>query len=150
MATTFTSLHVHLVFSTKNREPWLTAEIESRVWTYLGGIATENGIQPIQIGGYTDHIHALVGLPATLSVSRAAQLLKTGSSSWIHETFPKLRAFAWQDGYGAFAVSRSRLDAVAKYIRDQPEHHRTLTFAEEYRALLKRHGIAFDERYMLG
>lgn len=150
MASTFTSIHVHIVFSTKNRKPWIELDWESRLWTYIGGIATKNGMKPIQIGGIEDHIHVLVGIPPTLALSRATQLLKGGSSQWVHNEFPGLARFAWQDGYGAFSVSRSALSEVAAYIRNQREHHRTRTFEDEYRLLLKKHEIDFDERYLLG
>ena len=150
MASTFTAIHVHMVFSTKNRERWIAPAIEGRLWAYLGGIASENGLKPIEIGGVEDHIHALLGIAPTLAVSRVAQLLKGGSSQWIHATFPDLRGFAWQDGYGAFSVSQSALAEVTAYVRSQREHHRTRTFDEEYRLFLKKHGIHFDEKYLLG
>ena len=109
MANTFTSLRYHVVFSTKHRRRFLTHDIEDRVWSYLGGIARENGMSPIRIGGVEDHIHLIVGIPPTLAVSRAVQLLKGGSSSWIHETFAELRSFGWQDGYAAFTIGRSQI-----------------------------------------
>jgi REP element-mobilizing transposase RayT len=148
MANTYTSLHYHLVFSTKNRERWIMPEIEQRIWAYLGGIAKENKFHPIQIGGVEDHIHVLLGAPASAAPSKIAQMIKGGSSAWIHETFPHLQGFAWQDGYGAFTVSKSSVEDVANYIRNQREHHRTKTFQEEYRALLKKHQIDYEERYL--
>jgi putative transposase len=148
MANTYTSLHYHLVFSTKHRERWITPEIEERVWAYLGGIAKENKMTPIQIGGVEDHVHLLLGASPTLAPSKIAQLVKGGSSAWIHDTFPTMKAFAWQDGYGAFTVSRSNVDDVAAYIRGQREHHRNKTFQEEYLAFLKKHGVQYDENYL--
>jgi REP element-mobilizing transposase RayT len=145
MATTHTALHIHLVFSTKNRERWLHRKLEKRVWSYLAGIAVDHRMRPFEIGGVEDHIHALLGIPATMAASRAAQLLKGGSSYWIHEAFPDLAGFAWQNGYGAFSVSKSNLDEVAAYIRNQRGHHRTRMFKEEYIQLLERHGIEYDE-----
>ena len=118
MANTYTSLHYHLVFSTKNRERWIMPEIEQRIWAYLGGIAKENKFHPIQIGGVEDHIHVLLGAPASAAPSKIAQMIKGGSSAWIHETFPHLQGFAWQDGYGAFTVSKSSVEDVANYIRN--------------------------------
>ena len=150
MANTYTSLNYHLVFSTKNREPWLIASVCERLWPYLGGIARENGMQALEICGVADHVHILVSVPASMALSKAVQLIKGGSSPWIKETFPNLAGFAWQDGYGAFTVSESQLDPVRDYIRRQPEHHRTKTFAEEYKAFLARHRIKFDERYLFG
>ena len=148
MANTYTSLHYHIVFSTKNREPWITAEIERRIWAFLGGIARENRMKPLQIGGVDDHIHLLLGAPATMAPAKAAQLIKGGSSAWIHTEFPALRSFAWQDGYGAFTVSKSHLQDVIAYIQNQRQHHRGKTFKEEFLSLLERHEIDYDERYL--
>ncbi len=150
MANTYTSLHYHVVFSTKNRERWIKADIEERIWAYLGGIAKQNKMKPLQIGGIEDHVHVLLGAPPVIAPSQIAQLLKGGSSAWIHETFPALKGFGWQDGYGAFTVSRSDVPSVIEYIQGQREHHRTKSFQEEYRELLMRHGIEFDERYVWG
>ena len=148
MPNTYTSLHYHIVFSTKHRERWLVLENEQRIWAYLGGIAKENKIQPIKIGGIEDHVHLLLGAPATLAPCKIAQLIKGGSSAWIHDTFPDLKGFAWQDGYGAFSVSQSNVPDVAAYIHDQRAHHRTKTFQEEYLAMLRKHHIVHDERYV--
>lgn len=150
MGNTYTSLHYHLVFSTKNRELWIRPDIEQRVWEYLGGIARQNDMKALQIGGIEDHVHLVVSIPATLPVSKALQLLKGGSSKWIHETFLDLAGFAWQDGYGAFTVSKSQLPDVVHYVASQREHHRTRTFQEEYRAFLEKHEIEYDERYVWG
>ncbi len=150
MADTYTSLHYHFIFSTKNRVPWIRLEIEHRLWAYLGGIARKHKITALQNGGTVDHIHALVLAPATLSPSQIAQFLKGDSSRWIHEEFPELRRFAWQDGYGAFTVSKSQLPEVIRYIQNQQEHHRKKSFQEEYRDLLQIHGIQYEERYMWG
>ena len=117
MANTFTSLHFHVIFSTKNREPWIRPEIESRVWSYLGGIARENDMKALLIGGIENHIHMLLGLSATLAVSKAVQLIKGGSSAWIKETFVGAAGFGWQDGYAAFTVSKSLVPDVEAYIR---------------------------------
>ncbi len=148
MANTYTSLHYHIVFSTKNRERWIMPDIEQRIWAYLGGIAKDNKMQPIQIGGIEDHVHMLFGAPATLAPSKIAQVIKGGSSAWIHETFPAMLGFAWQDGYGAFTVSMSSVPDVAAYIRSQREHHRMKTFQEEYLALLQKHQIDYKECYL--
>ncbi|MBI1313657.1 IS200/IS605 family transposase [bacterium] len=148
MANTYTCLHYHIVFSTRQRRGWIRQEIEHRVWEYIGGIARENGMKPLRVGGIEDHVHVVLGAPPTLAVSRIAQLIKGGSSKWIHETFPDLGDFRWQDGYGAFSVSRSSLDQVISYVAGQREHHRELTFQSEFLALLQRHGVEFDERYL--
>ncbi|MDB6034862.1 MAG: transposase IS200-family protein [Verrucomicrobiales bacterium] len=148
MANTYTSLHYHVVFSTKHREPWLRKDIEERVWAYLGGIARENEMKAVGIGGIENHVHLLLGLPAALAVSKAIQLIKGGSSIWIKETFAGLSGFGWQDGYAAFTVSKSLAPEVIAYVRSQREHHRVKTFEEEYRALLVKHDITFDEQYV--
>ncbi|MDX1947020.1 MAG: IS200/IS605 family transposase [Pirellulaceae bacterium] len=148
MANTYTSLHYHFKFSTKHRHPWIAPENEQRIWAYLGGIAKKNNLKPLKIGGIEDHVHLLRGAPATIAPAKIAQLVKGGSSAWIHEKFPELADFAWQDGYGAFTVSKSALADVSAYIENQREHHRTRTFQEEYRALLERHGIEFDEKHL--
>jgi len=148
MANTCTSLHFHIVFSTKNREPLLRQEIEPRVWSYLGGIARENDIKPLMIGGIENHVHLLLGLPPTLPVSRAVQSIKGGSSVWIKDTLTGLSGFAWQDGYAAFTVSKSLVPEVAAYIQTQREHHRLKTFEEEYRTFLAKHEIPCNERYL--
>jgi REP element-mobilizing transposase RayT len=148
MGNTYTSLHFHLVFSTKNRRPWISHDIQERVWSYLGGIARENDMNPILIGGMPDHIHMALGLPSTLAVSKALQLIKGASSKWLKETFPRHDDFAWQDGYGAFSVSKSVLPSVTSYIEHQPEHHRKTTFQEEFVTLLKLHEIEYEEKYL--
>ena len=150
MANTYASLHYHLVFSTKNRQRWIGPDVEERVWAYLGGIAKRNKVKPLEIGGIDDHVHLLLGAPAVLAPATMARLIKGGSSAWIHETFPHMRGFGWQDGYGVFTVSNSQTPVVIEYIKSQREHHHARTFEEEYRELLKRHGIECDERYAWG
>jgi putative transposase len=148
MANTYTPLHYHFIFSTKNREPWIRRDIEERLWAYLGGIASQHDLKPTLIGGIEDHVHLLVGLPPTISISQALKSIKGGSSGWIKQNLPGCQTFAWQDGYGAFTVSKSLIDGVQNYIRQQREHHRVRTFQEEYVAFLNKHGIAYKERYL--
>jgi putative transposase len=148
MGNTFISLNYHFVFSTKNRERWISHDIEERVWNFLGGIARENGMKPMLVGGMPDHVHISVGLPTTLSVAKALQLIKGGSSKWMKDTFPEMRGFGWLDGYGAFSVSKSNLAALAAYIEGQREHHKRMTFKEEFVSLLVRHGIEYEEKYL--
>ncbi len=148
MANTYTCLHYHVIFSTKNRVRWIVMAIEERIWAYLGGVAKQSDMVPMLIGGVEDHIHMLLAMPPTMSVSEALKRIKGGSSGWVKETFPGCEAFGWQDGYGAFTVSKSQLPDVEGYIRNQREHHRTKTFQEEYRTFLDRHGIQYDERYL--
>jgi len=150
VANTYVAPHYHIVFSTKDREQWISVEIEERVWAYLGGIASQHGMAPLKIGGLEDHVHIVVGMPPTLAVSRAVQLLKGASSRWIRATIPELDAFLWQDGYGAFTVSRSRLAATIAYVERQRERHQAMGFRDEFLALLGRHAVAYDERYVWG
>ncbi len=150
MANTYSALYCHIVFSTKNREHWLQPEIEERTWEVLGGIARDYRMTPIQIGGFDEHVHALVSFPPAMAVSKAVQYLKGVSSKLIHEKFPHFKAFAWQDGYGAFSVSKSQIPTVADYIRGQRAHHATVGFQEELRAMLRKNEIEFDERYVWG
>jgi putative transposase len=150
MANTFTSLHFHLTFSTKRRERWFSKEIDERLWGYLGGIAKNHGVVPHAIGGADEHIHVALSMPAKLSISECVQFLKGNSSKWIHEVFPKMRGFAWQDGFGAFSVSKSVLPDVIEYVNRQREHHAKMTFEEEFIALLTKHEVEYDERYVWG
>ena len=144
----YISDHFHCVFSTKERRRLITPELRERLWPFLGGIARQNKMKAIEIGGVEDHIHILLSLPSTLAISKALQLIKGGSSKWVHETFPEHRLFAWQEEYGAFSVSMSQLDKTIEYIKGQVEHHRKMTFQEEFLALLKKHRIEYDERYL--
>jgi REP element-mobilizing transposase RayT len=144
----YISSHFHCVFSTKERRPSITPELRERLWPFLGGIARQNKMKAIEIGGVEDHVHILLSLPSAMAISKALQLIKGGSSKWIHETFPEHRLFAWQDEYGAFSVSMSQLDKTIEYIRGQEAHHRKMTFQEEFLALLKKHRIEYDERYL--
>jgi putative transposase len=148
MANTYTSLHYHIVFSTKDREPWITPDIEKQVWGYLAGVADRHGMMALKIGGLEDHLHLVLALPPTVPVSKAVHLLKGASSRWIRLTLSELDAFRWQDGYGAFTVSKSALPATIRYVERQRENHESRTYQEELRALLKLHDIAYDERYL--
>lgn len=144
----FNSCLIHCVWSTKNRVSFLDSHLRDRLWPYLGGIARENKMKALTVGGVADHVHLLVSLPATLSVAKAIQLLKGNSSKWIHETFPKPTDFAWQEGYGAFSIGVSGIEATVKYIRNQEEHHKHGTFREEVAALLRKHGLDYEERML--
>ena len=126
----------------------LTPALRKRLWPFLGGIARQNKMKAIEVGGVDDHIHILLSLPATLSVSKALQLIKGGSSKWIHDTFPEHSLFAWQEQYGAFSVSVSQMENIIQYIKEQEIHHRRMTFQEELLALLKKHRIEYDDRYL--
>jgi len=140
---------MHCTFSTKGRQPWIDSDLESRLWPYIGGIARENRMKALSIGGTTDHLHALLSLPGMMSFAKAIQLIKGGSSKWINETFRLSRKFEWQEGYGAFSVSASQVPKAITYIKNQKEHHRKKTFQEEFLELLKKHGLEHDERHIL-
>jgi putative transposase len=141
----FISCHLHVVFSTKECRRLLTPELQSRLWPYLGGIARENKMRALCVGGVEDHVHILLSQPCTLSISKAVQLLKGNSSKWIHETFPQHRDFSWQEGYGAFSIGVAGVNDTINYIQSQAEHHRTRTFKEEFIAFLKKHSLEYDE-----
>ena len=144
----FISSYFHCVFSTKERRPLIDPALRERLWPFLGGIARQNQMSAIEIGGVADHIHMLLSLPSTMAISKAMQLIKGGSSKWIHETFPAQRTFAWQEEYGAFSVSQSQLDKTVAYIKRQEMHHRKMTFQEEFLVLLKKHHVEYDDRYL--
>ena len=146
MAQSLSRILVHLIFSTKNREPFLVPEIRTELHSYLAGVLREEECPALQVGGVADHVHLLFGLSRTRTVAQVVEQVKTSSSKWIKPRGQAFAGFHWQAGYGAFSVSQSNAAAVAQYIRSQEEHHRTQTFQDEYRALLHRHGIEFDER----
>lgn len=148
MAGTFTSLHYHLVFSTKDRFPFIHADLQERLYEYLGGIIrSEKGVL-LEAGGMPDHIHLLVRLPPLPAISDWMRIIKSKSSGWVHDNFLEKSKFGWQEGYGAFTVGRSDLDRVADYIRNQAEHHRSRTFKEEFLRFLEAHEIEYDERFI--
>ncbi len=150
MANTFSSLFYHFVFSTKNRKRFIHRDIESRLWSYVGGIARKRNSTAIQVGGIEDHLHALILSPPKYSPSEIAQFLKGESSRWVHEQFSDLNQFGWQDGYSAFSVSRSIVPRVVDYIKNQRAHHANTSFEEEYVELLELHDVEFDEAYLYG
>ncbi len=141
----FVSCLMHCVFSTKERRRLITPDLKQRLYPYLGGIARENKMKALSIGGVEDHVHALLSIPSTISVAKAVQLLKGNSSKWIHETFPNLRLFEWQEGYGAFSISMSGLEDTTRYIQYQKQHHANLSFKEELIVFLEKHGIEYEE-----
>jgi REP element-mobilizing transposase RayT len=148
MPQSFGCLHVHIIFSTKNREPLLTPELIAELYPYIGGVVRNIGCRLIEIGGMPDHLHLLVSLGRESCVADTVRDIKANSSRWVHEKFPQRAAFAWQAGYGAFAVSLSGVAAVRAYIQNQAEHHHLRTFQDEYREFLRRHEIEWDERYV--
>jgi putative transposase len=148
MAHTFTSLLTHVVFSTSERRPFLSEAILPDAHAYIGGILRKLRAVPIAIGGTSNHVHLLLRLPADLALADCLRVVKTNSSRWIKERWPQRCLFSWQGGYGAFSVSESNRGAVIRYIQRQEHHHGSISFQEEFLALLKKHGVEFDERYV--
>ena len=148
MGHTYSQVLLHIVFSTKDRKPFIDDSIASRLHEYMGGIVNRDIGSTILFGGVEDHIPGLINVKPAISIADAMRQLKAVSSGWVHKTFPDKQAFAWQVGYAAFSLSRSNVDAVCRYIRNQKEHHRKMTFQEELIELLERHGVQYDSRYV--
>ncbi len=144
MPHTYTSLLVHVVFSTKDRAPDLSPDLAARLFPYMGGIVRECKGAALIINGPADHVHLLLSIPAAVSIADMLRVLKANSSRWVHEQFPERKRFGWQAGYGAFTVSGSRLGDVRNYIASQEEHHRRVSFQEEFLTLLRKHGLEYD------
>ncbi len=148
MANTHTNLLFHIVYSTKFRRNTIASDFRNRLYDYIGGIVREHKGALLEIGGMPDHLHMLAKLSPTIAVSDVLRFVKANSSKWVNETLHPALPFAWQRGFGAFSVSESNSPEVRRYIQTQEEHHRKLTFRDEYRLMLKRHGIEFDEQYL--
>lgn len=148
MPGTYSQLLLHIVFSTKGRARWITPELAEPLYAYIGGIIrAERGVL-YEIGGVEDHVHLYLRWRPDGAVSDLMRTVKSRSSKWIHDEFPSLAAFAWQEGYAAFSVSKSQEEAVRKYIATQAEHHRQEDFQSELLRFLRAHGVEFDERYV--
>ncbi len=139
---------IHLVFSTKNRERLLTPDIQTELHPYLAGILDNIECTSLQVGGVEDHVHLFFGLSRTRTIADVVETVKTSSSKWIKTKGRQFADFHWQSGYGAFSVSQSDAEAVITYIRNQKQHHQKMTFQDEYRRLLERYQVAFDEKYV--
>ena len=148
MPQSFACLYVHLIFSTKDRQPWLEEAWFPELRQYFAGTLRDQGSKLIVGGGVADHVHLLMSMAKQVSLSNIVRDLKAHSSGWIHREFSHMQEFAWQAGYSAFSVSYSGLREVQRYIENQKEHHRTRTFREELLAFLKKHHVEFDERYV--
>jgi REP element-mobilizing transposase RayT len=142
------SLHVHIVFATKNRQPLITPDMQERLYDYLGGIFKSEGCVLIAAGGVADHVHLLVSLNAVRPIADLMRAVKAGSSKWVHESFPDKKDFAWQEGYGLFSVSCSNVEAVKKYIAGQEAHHAKVSFRDELISFLKKHNMPYNEKYI--
>ena len=140
--------YLHIIFSTKNREPLIDPEYEADLHNYLGGICKSLDCQSITVGGYTDHVHILCMLSKKIALMKLMEELKSSSSKWMKTNHPSLSGFYWQDGYGAFSVNPSDVDSVIAYIAHQHEHHSSKTFQDEYRGFLKKYKIDYDENYV--
>jgi REP element-mobilizing transposase RayT len=147
MSHTYTANIVHCVFSTKQRVPMIAADRQEHLWAYLLGIARNMKIKILAIGGVADHLHLLIALPPTMNLAKVICDLKANSSRWLNGTGGH---FAWQEGYAAFSVSPSRIADVQRYIRNHAEHHKNRNFEEEFVDLLRKSGIRFEEKYVLG
>jgi REP element-mobilizing transposase RayT len=151
MTNSYSSHFIHVVFSTKNRRRLISKEIELEVWTFMGGIASDSGVTPIQIGGIEDHVHLLLMTRPTVLSSKLVQKIKGESSHWISSRFPNLKTFRWQDGYSIFSVSRSAVSKVESYIKNQRAHHSRIGFEDEYRKMLELHRVDIvDKKYLFG
>ena len=138
---------VHVVFSTKNRHKSITPEFQLRLWSYIAGICKKHGIFVHVTGGMEDHIHLLIQLPPTLALAKSILTIKSNSSRWANQASQSL---AWQQGYAAFSVSASMVPTVVRYIRNQQAHHKKMTFDEEFLALLNKHRVEFDPKFVFG
>ena len=140
--------YIHLVFSTKLRQPLIHPPVEQELHAYLGGICNRLDCQAISVGGYVDHVHILCMLSKKIALIKLLEEIKSHSSKWIKSKGDALKNFYWQDGYGAFSVNPTEVEVVVKYIGAQKEHHARRTFQEEYRAFLKKYRVKYDERYV--
>jgi len=140
--------YLHIVFSTKYRQPLITEAIADELYTYLGGICKNMACQPIKVGGHVDHIHILCMLSKKVTLTKLMEEVKSHSSKWIKTKGKEFENFYWQNGYGAFSVKPSEVERVVEYIANQKEHHRKKAFQHEYRGILKKYHVEYDERYV--
>lgn len=148
MSQSLSKVYVHLTFSTKGRYPFIDNTIQERLWQYLGGICKGLECNPIQIGGYKDHVHILCLLSKKITQMKLVEEVKKQSSKWIKTIDINYAKFYWQDGYGIFSVNPSQLEIVTQYIKNQEEHHKKNTFKEELLAFLNKYQVAHDERFL--
>lgn len=148
MPSTFTNLLYHIVFSTRHREPLIKEELQEELYRYIGGIIRAEGGILLEIGGVADHVHLLSKIKPAVAVSEMLNKIKANSSKWINENKKSRDRFSWQEGYAAFTVSESQSPIVREYIRNQAEHHKKISFQDEFIALLEKHGVSYDPKYI--
>ena len=148
MPQSLSNILIHLIWSTKDRHPWLNLGIRDKTHAFLAGSVRQLDCETYRVGGVADHVHLAVRLSRTLSLADLVKEVKTASGKWLKEQDPALTGFHWQQGYGAFSVGISQKETLLRYIDTQEEHHRTRTFQDEYRDFLEKYGIAYDERYV--
>jgi REP element-mobilizing transposase RayT len=148
MAQTLGFVLIHIVFSTKDRHPWLTGAVRTELHAYLATVARNAGCECFRVGGVADHIHLAIRLSRTIAIAKLVEELKTSSAKWIKAQGPGFRNFAWQTGYGVFSVSPNDIAALTNYIDSQETHHAKHTFEDEFRKFLKQYGIEWDEQYI--
>jgi REP element-mobilizing transposase RayT len=148
MPQSLAQIYIHIIFSTKERQPFLWDDaFRKATHAYLAGICKQQESPAVVIGGVADHVHILSRLGRTIDLATLVREIKRDSSKWIQENEPKLRGFHWQAGYGVFSISPSHVNALTRYIENQEEHHRVVTFQEEFRRICKKYGVEIDERY---
>ena len=140
--------YIHITFSTKGRQPFIDKTIANELYAYLGGICKNYESNPVEIGGYIDHIHILCLLSRKIALMKLVEELKSHSSKWIKTKGDLYQNFYWQNGYGGFSINPNEAELVINYIKNQEEHHKKKTFQEEYRAFLKRYNVEYDEKYV--
>lgn len=148
MSDTYTNLLVHAVFSTKDRQPWISRELRPRLHAYAGGVLRELRCVLKCAGGIEDHVHMVIGLHPDVSVAECMRVVKANTSRWIRQEFGDLSEFGWQRGYAAFSVSRSAFERVEKYVLEQEEHHRARSFIDELKYFLDGHGIVYKPEFL--
>jgi REP element-mobilizing transposase RayT len=148
MAQSLSNVLLHLVFSTKNRRPWMNVELDEQLAKYIAGTCRNLGCPSHKIGGTDDHIHIACSLSRTMAISKLLEEIKVGSSKWIKTKGDRYADFAWQNGYGAFSIGQSQLFDLCHYIANQREHHQRISFQDEYRQMLAKYEVEFDERYV--
>lgn len=148
MPGTYTNLLLHIVFSTHQRRAWLTPPVCERLYPFVGGIIRDDKGSLLAMGGMPDHVHLLVRWRTDETIAELVRSMKVRSSKWMHAEFPRLRAFAWQEGYGAFTVSKSQEGKVRRYIANQERHHTGRNFKAEFRELLEAHEVEYEEKYL--